>query len=138
MMRALAVVALLTAGCDFTLFGNHGYPDGLTCSDENTCPPNGQQCTGEGICRYICKTANDCLPQNHGGMNTGGTPEICDVDGLCRFTCRIGQTGGCQYEDDINVRGVCDHDGVCRPPCNASQSCGMGFTCDADGACRPQ
>lgn len=136
MKRALFAVAVaLAASCDFTVF-HHGFPDGLTCASDNSCPPNGQQCTGEGICRFLCKTASDCLPENHGGIPNPMNPEMCDVDGFCRYRCQVGQTGGCLYSDNINARGVCDHDSVCRPPCSAG--CGPGFTCDADGACRPR
>ena len=132
MMRALVLVAALVAGCDFTVF-HHGWPDGLICSEARTCPPNGQLCTGEDLCRYPCKNASDCLATNASLSGGGMNGDVCDVDNFCRNSCNSGMCGPCNYGSGL--QGVCDQ-GICRPTCGAS--CGTGFACDATcNACRP-
>ncbi len=110
-----------TCVCTPNCTGKCGGSDGCGGTCFATCP-SGQACnTGTSQTGYTCGCAKQCNGKNCGDDGCGGvcgycnSPETCQADGTCKYTCTPNCTGK-----------ACGDDG-CGGSCG---TCGSGLTCD--------
>lgn len=141
--RWLLLISLLamTGGCF-----NPRYPEGISCSEAQTCPP-GQICDVDGVCRRVAQQEPppdaappvggpqaDAAPAPDapmGCVDDEGCPDglVCGSNGMCvSASCTDGTRNG--DETGVDCGGSC-------PPCLDGQPCLTPGDCSS-GVCDPE
>jgi hypothetical protein len=156
MLRALAILTTLLAGCSFDLHGLTAIP----CQDNGDCPPN-ETCSAQQCVVKPCTRALDCGTSREFSCEAGscrvrmcdddpdcGAEFMCGGDGYCWTrscdpspegppgspTCADGIDNDCDGKTDGDDPGCreCEEDADCDDgkPCNGVETC-VDFSCVA-------